>query len=83
MRIYVGNISFDTDADSLRNAFAEYGDVDEVAVVTDRDTGQSRGFAFVTMPNDAEAGAAIEELDRTELDGRTIKVTEGTGPRRR
>ncbi len=53
MKIYVGNLSFDTNEDSLRNAFAAHGDVEEVAVITDRDTGRPRGFAFVTMPDSA------------------------------
>ncbi len=75
MKIYVGNLSFDTNEDSLRNAFAAHGDVEEVAVITDRDTGRPRGFAFVTMP-DSAARAAIEALDGKDLDGRTLKVNE-------
>ncbi|MHC4784805.1 MAG: RNA recognition motif domain-containing protein, partial [Planctomycetota bacterium] len=54
----MGNLSFDTDEAGLRAAFAEFGDVDEVAVITDRDTGRPRGFAFVTMPDDSAARAA-------------------------
>ena len=76
MKIYVGNISFETTEDSLRNAFTAHGDVEEVAVVTDRDTGRPRGFAFVTMPEDSAARAAIEGLNGTELDGRTLNVNE-------
>ena len=75
MKIYVGNMSFDTTEDTLRNAFAAHGDVDEVAVITDRDTGRPRGFAFVTMPDNA-ARAAIEALNGQELDGRTLNVNE-------
>ena len=75
MKIYVGNLSFDTNEDSLRNAFAAHGDVEEVAVITDRDTGRPRGFAFVTMP-DSAARAAIEALNGKELDGRTLNVNE-------
>ena len=75
MKIYVGNMSFDTSEDSLRNAFAEYGDVEEVAVITDRDTGRPRGFAFVTMP-DSAARAAIEAMNGKDLDGRTLNVNE-------
>jgi len=75
LKIYVGNISFDTNEDALRNTFAEHGDVNEVAVITDRDTGRPRGFAFVTMPDDA-AGAAIAALNGRELDGRTLVVNE-------
>lgn len=75
LKIYVGNLSFDTNEDSLRNTFAAHGDVEEVAVITDRDTGRPRGFAFVTMP-DSAARAAIEALNGKELDGRTLNVNE-------
>lgn len=75
MKIYVGNLNFDTNEEALRNAFAEYGEVEEVAVITDRDTGRPRGFAFVTMPDNA-ARAAIDGLNGKELDGRTINVNE-------
>ncbi len=76
MKIYVGNLSFDTDESGLRNLFAEYGGVDEVAVITDRDTGRPRGFAFVTMGDDAEAKKAIAELNGKEFEGRTLNVNE-------
>lgn len=76
MKIYVGNISFDTSEETLRNAFAEHGDVEEVAVITDRDTGRPRGFAFVTMPEDSSARSAIDALNGKELDGRTLNVNE-------
>ena len=75
VKIYVGNLSFDTSEDSLRNAFAEHGDVQEVAVITDRDTGRPRGFAFVTMP-DSAARTAIDAINGKELDGRTLNVNE-------
>ncbi len=75
MKIYVGNLSFDTTEDSLRTTFAEYGDVEDVAVITDRDTGRPRGFAFVTM-SDSAARAAIDALNGKELDGRTLNVNE-------
>ena len=75
LKIYVGNLSFDTNEDSLRNAFAAHGDVEEVAVITDRDTGRPRGFAFVTMP-DSAARTAIDALNGQELDGRTLNVNE-------
>jgi len=75
VKIYVGNLSFDTNEDSLRSAFAAHGDVEEVAVITDRDTGRPRGFAFVTM-GDSEARAAIDALNGKELDGRTLNVNE-------
>ena len=76
MKIYVGNLSFNSTEDGLRNLFGEHGQVDEVAVVTDRDTGRPRGFAFVTMANDDEARAAMEAINETEFDGRTLKVNE-------
>jgi len=75
VKIYVGNLSFDTNEDALRTAFAEHGDVEEVAVITDRDTGRPRGFAFVTMP-DSAARTAIDALNGKELDGRTLNVNE-------
>ena len=75
MKIYVGNLSFDTNEDSLRNAFAAHGDVEDVSVIADRDTGRPRGFAFVTMP-DSAARAAIDALNGKELDGRTLNVSE-------
>ena len=76
MKLYVGNISFDTTEDTLRNTFAEHGDVEEVAVITDRDTGRPRGFAFVTMRDDNAARAAIDALNGKELDGRSLNVNE-------
>jgi len=76
MKLYVGNLSFSTTEEALQAEFGAHGQVEEVAVITDRDTGRPRGFAFVTMNNDAEARAAIESLNGTELDGRTITVNE-------
>jgi cold-inducible RNA-binding protein len=76
MKLYVGNLSFSTTQEALQEHFAAHGQVDEVAVITDRDTGRPRGFAFVTMNNDNEARAAIEQLNGTEIDGRTITVNE-------
>ncbi len=76
MKIYVGNLSFDTNEGTLRETFAAHGDVEEVAVITDRDTGRPRGFAFVTMPDDSAARAAIDALNGKELDGRTLNVNE-------
>ena len=76
-RIYVGNLSWDTNEESLRMAFSQDGrNVKEVSIVTDRDTGKPRGFAFVEMGSDQDAQAAISALDGTELDGRNIKVNE-------
>ena len=76
MKIYVGNLSFDTGEASLRKAFSQHGSVAEVAVITDRDTGRPRGFAFVTMASDSEARNAISALNGKELDGRTLSVSE-------
>ena len=76
MKLFVGNLSFDTNEQTLEAMFAEKGQVDEVAVITDRDTGRSRGFAFVTMANDDEARSAIEAFNGTELDGRELNVNE-------
>jgi RNA recognition motif-containing protein len=76
MKIYVGNLNFRTDEEQLRELFGAYGDVSEVAVVTDRETGRSRGFAFVTMSSDTEAQAAIEALAGKEFDGRTLNINE-------
>ena len=76
IRLYVGNLSFSTTEETLQAQFGVYGQVDEVAIITDRDTGRPRGFAFVTMTNDAEAKSAVEALNGTDLDGRTITVNE-------
>jgi len=76
MKIYVGNLNFDTTDGGLRDAFGQFGDIDEVAVITDRDTGRSRGFAFITMPDDGQAQAAIDGMNGTELDGRTLNVNQ-------
>jgi len=76
VRIYVGNLSYSTDEEALRSKFSEFGEVEEATIISDYDTGRSRGFGFVTMPNDAEANAAIEALSSQELDGRSLKVNE-------
>jgi RNA recognition motif-containing protein len=75
-RLYVGNLSFQSTTDSVRNAFAGIGEVSDVHVVTDRDSGQSRGFAFVTMSSPADAQRAIAELNGALLDGRALRVNE-------
>lgn len=76
-RLYVGNLSFDTTEDTLSAAFEQDGrKVESVSIVTDRDTGRPRGFAFVEMGSEADASAAIQALDGQELDGRTLKVNE-------
>lgn len=80
MNIYVGNLSYSTTSDELRELFAEHGQVDSAAVIMDRDTGRSRGFGFVEMPDDA-GRAAIEALDGADLGGRKLNVNEAR-PRR-
>ena len=74
MNIYVGNMAFGTTEAQLRDLFAEFGAVDKVSVVMDRDTGRPRGFAFVEMATQAEGEAAIKALDGKEIDGRALKV---------
>ena len=76
MKIYVGNMSYDTSEDDLRKAFEAHGTVDSVAVISDKYSGRSKGFGFVEMSNDAEAKAAIESLNDSDLQGRTLKVNE-------
>ncbi|UCF04184.1 MAG: RNA-binding protein [bacterium] len=76
MKIYVGNMSYDTSEDDLRKAFEAHGQVDSVSIITDRDTGRPKGFGFVEMSNEAEAKAAIENLNEKDLMGRSIKVNE-------
>ncbi|KAI3615216.1 glycine-rich rna binding protein [Moniliophthora roreri] len=73
-KVYVGNLSWNTTDDTLRQAFSDYGQVIDSIVMRDRDTGRSRGFGFVTFSNDQEAQAAIAQLNEQELDGRRIKV---------
>jgi len=74
--IFVGNLSFGTTEDTLRSMFDSYGAVQRVNIVTDRDTGQARGFAFVEMSVDAEGNAAISGLNGRDLDGRALNVNE-------
>ncbi len=76
MNIYVGNMSYSTTEDTLRRSFEEYGRVDAVRVITDRDTGRPKGFAFVEMGDDNEARAAMEALNGQEVEGRTLTVNE-------
>ena len=85
MKIYVGNLPFQTTDDELRALFAQHGDVSDVHLPTDRQTGRPRGFAFVQMPDSDQAQAAMEALDGTELGGRILAVNrarEGGGRRR-
>ena len=74
--IFVGNLSFGTTEDSLRSMFESYGAVDRVNIVTDRDSGQPRGFAFIEMAVDSEGDSAINSLNGRELDGRALNVNE-------
>jgi RNA recognition motif-containing protein len=76
MNIYVTNLTYTTTEDELSHLFEPYGMVETVRIITDRDTGRSRGFGFVDMPNAMEANAAIAELDGTSLGGRALTVTE-------
>lgn len=76
MNIYVSNIAFNATTHDLRQLFESYGAVDKVSIITDRDTGQSRGFGFVEMPDSAAAKAAIQGLQGKELAGRTLNVNE-------
>ena len=76
MRIYVGNFGFDTSEQQIREAFEAFGQVQEVSLIQDRDTGRPKGFGFVEMPTNAEAQAAIEALNGKEFTGRSITVNE-------
>jgi RNA recognition motif-containing protein len=75
-RLYVGNLSFNTGTDALRDAFAQYGEVTDVDVVTDRQKGQPRGFGVVTIGTSAAAQAAIAGMNGSTLDGRSLRVNE-------
>jgi len=74
--IFVGNLSYGTTDQELRTLFESYGTVERVSIITDRDTGRSRGFAFVEMNDDAEADRAIEALNGYEVSGRALNVNE-------
>ena len=76
MNIYVGNLSFDATEEDVRQAFAEYGEVSSVKIITDRETGRPRGFGFVEMPDSDQAKKAIESLNETEIAGRSVTVNE-------
>ncbi|MCO5763424.1 MAG: RNA-binding protein [Chromatiaceae bacterium] len=93
MNIYVGNLSYGVTEDELRNAFGAFGEISSVSLITDKFSGQSKGFGFVEMPNNAEADAAIKALNETPLKGRNMRVNQakpradrpprsGGGPRR-
>jgi len=74
--IYVGNLSFDASEDQVRSLFEAYGAVDKVSIITDRDSGQPRGFAFVEMPDDDAASKAMEALNGSNLGGRNLNINE-------
>jgi cold-inducible RNA-binding protein len=74
--IFVGNLSFNTNEDELRQAFEAYGQVDRVSIMTDRDTGRSRGFGFVEMASNEDGEKAIAALNGSQIGGRTINVNE-------
>jgi cold-inducible RNA-binding protein len=76
MKLYVGNLSYSTGESDLRELFAAYGAVDSVAVITDRDSGRSKGFGFVEFGNDAEGQAAISGLNGKEVGGRALTVSQ-------
>ena len=76
MNIYVGNISYNSSEDDLRDLFGRYGEVVDVRIITDRDSGRSKGFGFVEMSDDDQAKEAIEALDSKDFMGRDIRVNE-------
>ncbi len=75
-RIYVGNLPFSASEDEVRNLFGEYGAVNSVSLITDRETGRPRGFGFVEMENGEEADTAISNLHQHQMDGRSLNVNE-------
>lgn len=75
-KLYVGNLSFNMDDQSLSDLFSQYGQVESARIITDRETGRSKGFAFVEMSSDSEANAAIDKLNGTEQLGRALNVSE-------
>jgi RNA recognition motif-containing protein len=83
MNIYVGNLSYSLSEQELRDAFAAHGDVSSVKILTDRETGRSRGFGFVEMPNQSEGEAAIAQLNGKDLGGRALRVNEARPRERR
>ncbi|MCB9538219.1 MAG: RNA-binding protein [Myxococcales bacterium] len=83
-KIFVGNLSWNTDDQSLREAFEEFGEVTDAKVITDRETGRSRGFGFVTFEDDRACQEAIEQMNGQSLDGRPLRIDEAqerSGPR--
>ena len=76
MNLYVGNLPYSVGDEELRSAFAQFGEVASASVISDKFTGQSKGFGFVEMPNNSEADAAIKGLNETSMGGRNIKVNQ-------
>lgn len=76
MNIYVGNLAYSVTDDDLKGMFAEFGEVQSANVITDKFSGQSKGFAFVEMPNNTEADQAIKSLNEKDLNGRNIRVNQ-------
>ncbi len=76
MNIYVGNLPYSATEDDLKGTFGEFGEVASVTLITDKFSGQSKGFGFIEMPNDSEADTAIKELNESDLKGRNIKVNQ-------
>lgn len=76
MNIYVGNLPYSVTEEDLRTAFSAHGEVSRVNLITDKFSGQAKGFGFVEMPNDSEANAAIAALNETDMQGRNLKVNE-------
>ncbi len=73
-KLFVGGLSWGTSEETLRQEFEQFGELVEVKIVTDRDTGRSRGFGFITFANDEEADKAMQQMDGSSLDGRTLRV---------
>ncbi len=80
-KLFIGNLSFDTTDASLEEAFAEHGNVVSAKVITDRETGRSRGFGFVEFETAEEAAAAMKAMDGVEVDGRPVRVNEAQDKR--
>ena len=81
-KLFVGGLSWDTDSNGLEQAFSAFGQVTEAKVITDRDTGRSRGFGFVTFADEGDAQTAIQQMDGTTLDNRSIRVNEAQDRKR-
>jgi cold-inducible RNA-binding protein len=82
-KLFVGGVSWNTTDEGLREAFEKFGEVTDAVIITDRETGRSRGFGFVTFQNNDDAEKAVKSMDGTELDGRTIRVNEAKERERR